>query len=297
MITQSGTDEGSWVSPGYRSARTRYMWTLGLLIVALLAALSSLAFVLEGFRIEALVESRTITNAKIDAYVATGISNDRLGLLTYIATALAFLAWLSRSVENVPPLGGGTPKDSPRASIYWWFIPIAWFFKPYQIVSRLYRSFAESRGQGASSIVLVWWLCFVGQAVIFRAALAIPQTNLDAVKTSLYIELVSAVANVAAAILAIVVVRRIQHRANQRTGELGLGPRVLGPVWPVGTRVETGPGEAIPGGPKPLNTSASEGEDPDHLSHRAQVAFCPRCGAARLSQARYCGTCGNDLDA
>lgn len=297
MVTHSGSTDGTWVSPGYRSARTRYLWTLGLLGVTTLAALSSLAYAVEGFRIEALAEARTITNAEIDAYLATGTSNDSFGLLTFIAAGVAFLAWLSRSVENVPPLCGGTRKESPRAAIYWWFIPIAWFFKPYQIVSNLYRAFGQPIGHGASWIVLAWWLCFVGQAVLFRAALAIPQTDLDSVKTSLYIELVSAVANVAAAILAIVVVRRIQHGAARRAGELGLGPRVLGPVWPVGARVESGRGEALPSGPRLLTTSLSGGEDADHPGQRAQVAFCPKCGAARLSGARYCGACGNDLDA
>lgn len=208
-----------------------------------------------------------------------------------MATATAFLAWLSRSVENAPPLGAGTPKDSPRAAIGWWFVPIASLVKPYQIVADLYRRMAApGSAQTASvTIVAVWWLCFIGQGFLARVAQVLPMTSLDTIRTGLSILLISSVIDLVAAGLAIVIVRRIQQGADVRAGKLGLGPRVVGPTWPmVAFANTTGVTDA---GPTPSSTGTGS-----VIANGATVAFCPTCGTARLPGARYCASCGRDLD-
>src|SRR5207302_6246087 len=59
-----------------------------------------------------------------------------------LLSAISYFAWVSRTVDNVPVLGGGRPSVTPRWSIGWWFVPIANLVKPFQIVRELHDRLA-----------------------------------------------------------------------------------------------------------------------------------------------------------
>jgi hypothetical protein len=265
--------------------------------VAAFGAVATIGYVAQGFSIVDQAELGQLSSVEADAYDRSGQSIAGFTVIVLIATAVAFLAWLSRSVENAPPLGGGIPKDSPRASIGWWFVPIISLFKPYQIVADLYRRMVASGPAQAVSvtIIVVWWVCFIGQGLIARLADLTPLTTLESIRTSLSILLVSAVGDLAAAILAIMVVRRIQLGADRRAGELGLAPRVVGPTWP--SQAASASSGAI--GPTARTEVQTDGRSVSAAGDGTSVPVtsCPTCGARRLAGASFCGSCGQDLGA
>lgn len=133
-----------------------------------------------------------------------------------VATAIAFLASLSRSVENVPGLGGGTPVATPRRSIGWWFIPFANLFKPFQVVGDLYRRMALVERVG-TAIVTAWWLLWILSNMSSRIATGLGRSrDIDGLRSSLQFVMIGDALSAAAAVLAVVIVRRIQGWADRR---------------------------------------------------------------------------------
>jgi len=138
-------------------------------------------------------------------------------------TAIAYLAWLSRTVDNAPTLGGGTPPLTPRWAIGWWFVPFANLVKPYQIVRDLHDRMAINRSSGGGWIVLAWWLLWIFGNVIWTVAARLPEpTDLDALAALFRIRGIGDTLIFLAAVLAIIVVLRIQWRADQRAETLGV---------------------------------------------------------------------------
>jgi hypothetical protein len=163
-------------------------------------------------------EAGLLTVAEGEAFDNAFASMGAIQTVALIATAVAYLAWLHLSIENTPGLGGGVPSVTPRWSVIWWFIPFANLVKPYQVVADLYRRMAPRLDIGVG-LVLVWWLFWVVSNLVsnlggitYGRAETIAALR-EAFEFYSYADLGDAVA----AVLAIAVVLRIQHWADQRS--------------------------------------------------------------------------------
>jgi Domain of unknown function (DUF4328) len=135
-----------------------------------------------------------------------------------LLTAISYFAWLSRTVDNVPVLGGGRPSVTPRWSIGWWFVPFVNLVKPFQIVRELHDRLAIGAMSGGDWIVLAWWLTWLlGNLITIPARLAPEPSNLDALQRQFSIKGVGDGVTFLAVVLAIAVVLRIQWRAEARS--------------------------------------------------------------------------------
>jgi Domain of unknown function (DUF4328) len=215
-----------------------------------------------------------VSNAEFAAYLesATDIDNSYKGAA--LGLAIAFIAWLSRTVENVPPLGGGTPHDSPRWAIAWWFVPIAFLWKPYTIVSDAWRRLGTSVRRSGSTLVVIWWLGFVGSTILARyVAAASDLADVNELNTLFTIGLIGDLVATGSAVCGLLVVREIQSRASERAEAAGLdAPRG---VWPGGISARLTVGSPTP--------------PPAAGSH------CSGCGVRRTATGRFCASCGTDL--
>jgi hypothetical protein len=140
-------------------------------------------------------------------------------------TAVVFLPWLSRTVSNVPVLGGGTPSVTPLWAIGWWFIPIANLVKPYQIVRDLHdRMASPTSSAGGGWILMAWWICSVLGNAIFIGASQLPKSidNPDSLNAFYGSQQVGNALSFLGAVLAIIVVLRIQWRSEGRAESLGI---------------------------------------------------------------------------
>jgi hypothetical protein len=69
------------------------------------------------------------------AYGSAGVAT----VVAYFIGVIGFLLWLHRTVANAEALGRGVRNVSPGAAVLYWFIPILNLFRPYHVVTALYR--------------------------------------------------------------------------------------------------------------------------------------------------------------
>jgi Domain of unknown function (DUF4328) len=215
----------------YRSGATRAK--VAMLLLGAMAVLDSIGLVqdLLGLQLVDRIADGTITVEEADAYDQQVALHSLAWFAVYIPTVIAFLAWLSRAVANVPALGAGEPPSSPRASIGWWFVPIANLWKPYGIVKGVHeRLKAVAGGAGPMFPVLAWWLFWIAGSVVdnLAARLFLAGDDLATLRNGMTISAVGNALTIVAAILAILVVRAIQAREDQVAGRLGpVAPAVV----------------------------------------------------------------------
>lgn len=242
--------EGSWVSAGYRSARVRARWLQAFFVLMTLACFGLLLIAVQSFAVATRAVGGSLPTASdTAARAAVARSATSVFGLCILALIIAFFAWSSRTVDNVPALGGGTPKESPRSSVGWWFVPIVDFWKPYTIIREVWDRISVPSRPGGGLIVEAWWLTLIVGFLVDKVAAAL-ETNAPSWSTlqvARGIELVSVVSYLAAAVLGFMMIREIQARADFRANALGLDarPRTL-PFEPGATGVPTWPSVPTP---------------------------------------------------
>lgn len=92
----------------------------------------------------------------------------KTGYLTPVSSLLfaifwiSFLIWLYRSTANLKAKGFEGLRISPGWAVGWWFVPVAFFWKPYQALSQLDRaSHFTQKWQTASASGLVKFIWFI----------------------------------------------------------------------------------------------------------------------------------------
>src|SRR6186997_1685376 len=93
--------------PRYRPSDRRAKVAIVLVAIAVAAGIWEILAVAAGFGLLARLDS--VTDQEVDSFNSARTLASRASLLTYVASAIASFAWLSRVVDNVPALGGGQP--------------------------------------------------------------------------------------------------------------------------------------------------------------------------------------------
>ncbi len=209
---------------GYRSAALRSR-------VALVGIALPIAFLLyqaflsvQGYLLMGRIgEAGLIDEARaLDAAAATA---SQLNVVALIVGGITWFAWLTRSVDNAPAIGGGSPDIGPRGSVGWWFVPFANLVMPYRIVADLRRRMAISSADEDTRIVLAWWLTWIGSNAVtslFFASIVI-HTPEDARRY--YVgAFVLRLAGAAAGVLLLRIIWVIQRRAEARAAYVAANP-------------------------------------------------------------------------
>lgn len=209
-------------SRAYRSGHTRSRVITILLGLIAFIALFSVIQDGQGFGVIEDAKMGLLFPGEAAAY-DTGVAHlSTASLALSLVAAIAFLAWLSRTVDNAPVLRAGIPSVTPRWSIGWWFVPIANLVKPYQIVRDIHDRMGLSGLSRGDWIVLAWWITFlVGRAVVLFAQLISKPINpaapdIGAMTASFSARGFADSLTFVGAILAIAVVLRIQWRVEMR---------------------------------------------------------------------------------
>lgn len=222
-----------WRSPGYRSSWLRSQVVRVVLGVTVGVDALLLLLAIEGFDLVDRVVAGLAGTTEADAYDTLVALVSDLDTLLFVGTAVALLAWLSRVVENVPPLTGETPEHGPRGAIGWWFAPFASYVVPFLIVRdtmRRLRIGASTRGEWS---LLPWWLLFALASLSSYALLFIGQdlATLDDIRGLLTARALNSAAYAAAGVLLFLVISEVQRRSDGRARALGLGASGR-PEWP-----------------------------------------------------------------
>jgi hypothetical protein len=239
----------------YKSASTRARVVVILLAITALVLAWTALFHASGFDLIAQAEAGTLTDQEAADFDTATQALAGTFLIFFVATAIAYLAWLSRTVDNIPHLTGELPMVTPRWSIGWWFVPIANVFKPYQIVKDAATRLAPNPSSAEHGVILTWWLVWIASGLLGTIVSRLPEPEtLNDLTTWFAANLIADVVLVVAAILAIIVVRRVQSLANDRAAAVAT-------IGAAGTNLPP----------------------------------CPRCGVPRVAGSQFCTSCGLDF--
>ena len=201
----------------YRTAATRARLAVICLGITGFIAFVAMIHHLSGYGLISEAEQGVLTVAEGNDFDGASVAIALFTVLAYIPTGIAYLAWFSRTVDNIPSLGGGIPSVTPRWSIGWWFVPILSLVRPYQIARELHDRMATETKVGGVGLLRAWWITFVGADVLAVIVIAQPRAHtLVDLGNRFGLRAVSDAAFGVAAILAIMVLRRIQTRAEER---------------------------------------------------------------------------------
>lgn len=76
-----------------------------------------------------------------------------------LASAILVLVWIHRANYNARALGATGLKMTPGWAVGWYFVPIAWFWKPYQAMKEIWQASASPKHwwRQRGSMLLGWW--------------------------------------------------------------------------------------------------------------------------------------------
>lgn len=230
-----------WVQPErkqrrisrFRSGRRRVRIAAVLLAIAISAAIAQAVHYFDGLRFVERARGGYVT-------IGQGIEFDDvsrrlafIGIGLSVLTGIAFLAWLSRAVDNLGPLGlmDPDPPASPRAAIAWWFVPFANYVMPYLIVADLQRRLLRQTLE--RTLVLGWWIAWLGGTAVtlVEVSVAAETLDLDTVARLWSIEAFGEFLRAISGVLAIVVILAIEAGTDRRWAAL-TAPQPLPPSGP-----------------------------------------------------------------
>ena len=146
----TGEDAGS--RAGFRDPTMLTKWTRIFLYAGIAVALVSAWEVIGGLQAgggEGSREGRTPGEITwIFAEIAIGLT-----------TAILVLAWIFRANHNARQLGAADMHFTPGWAVGWHFVPIAWFWKPYQAMREIWRASVNPSDWRAVPVspLLPWW--------------------------------------------------------------------------------------------------------------------------------------------
>ena len=202
---------------GYRSPRLLARWTVALVAltgaVSVVAAFSDYA---EQNLYQRMIDERFVSLSEAQA------SDDRqaviavLQVAVLLAAAVLFILWLRRCYANLDSLGGRR-RYSLRWTVWGWFVPIMWFWRPKQVVNDLLISDARPR---AAALVNWWWASFlVSNGVSWVSSrMLLSGDTAKQLHDAALAGVVADVLDVGAAVLAVLMVRRLT--ADQESGQV-----------------------------------------------------------------------------
>lgn len=82
----------------------------------------------------------------------------------FVVTAILILMWIHRANFNARQLGATGMEFTPGWSIGWYFIPIAYLWKPYQAMKEILRASKNPvnwQDQSVSSVLPWWWFFWI----------------------------------------------------------------------------------------------------------------------------------------
>ncbi len=76
-----------------------------------------------------------------------------------LANAIFVLTWIHRANHNARHLGADGMRYTPGWAVGWYFVPIAWFWKPYQAMKEIWKASADPADWGRQTVspLLHWW--------------------------------------------------------------------------------------------------------------------------------------------
>lgn len=195
-------------------------------VIAVTSDLAELTLISRVTRGEVVSLAEANTNDKRQQ--AIGI----LQLALLIPTGTTYLLWIYRANENLQALGAKDIRFTPGWSVGNFLVPILNVIRPPQVVSEIWKASDPSDKSGmewktAPNLPMInwWWIAFIGSGFLGRWAgrIDFATATLQQFVNSSRLVALSDLVRVAAGILAILIIRDINHRQEEKAN-LNYGP-------------------------------------------------------------------------
>jgi len=176
----------------------------------------------------------SVTDEEIEA---NDLRNLVIGIVSVpisIIALILFFIWYHKVYRNLPSLGGKELKTSPKWSVIYFFIPILWFYKPYQTTKEIWKvsdptvtiSDINSRKQMKTpSLIKTWWAFWIISGIIgwfYLRSLqySISADTLEGIRAFDTIDLVTNVPIIISDLLTFFLVKEITSRQEKKNREM-----------------------------------------------------------------------------
>jgi hypothetical protein len=215
-------------------------------VLALIAVIASDVIAIGSDWLEIDVLNRVINGE--DVPVADIESNDNRQVLvsfvvgaTLVTAIVFFIRWFHAAYKNLVPLGQPNLRFKPGWAIGAWFVPILNLWRPKQIANDIWRGSepnapafqGDAWKTAAIPVVLTaWWVLWIAATYVGNLAARAwwgNETPAD-LRTADLLDIAALVLDMAAAVLAILVVRRMTDRQaahTQRVSLAGTAPATI----------------------------------------------------------------------
>lgn len=213
------TTSGS--NPGYASVHRRAKWVIGLFVVLIVGSLLAAAISLWTINLG----SRCLAGAACTLAEAQALEMSELvlGIVQFVvllATSIMFLVWLHGAYKYTSTFASTPLQYTPGWAVGWWFVPILWLWKPYQVMRELWvvsmpsaDSTNPAQPPKSAGVLVWWWVAYLTMNVVsiietryYNAA-----STVNAIINASWISIGSIGVTIVAALLAIYVVRTIDR--------------------------------------------------------------------------------------
>jgi len=228
----------------FRPTRTLARW-----IVALLGVVIAFAVLAVAFRIHHLSLINRVRHGELVSEAQGRASANRVNTMAvlvavgYVTTGVVWLVWHFRAQRNVSALGATNLKYRPGWAVGWWLIPMANVAMPYLTMRELYKASAPDAGAvdwaaaRTPALLPLWWGCVVGRLVLASIGATVAagkRSGLSALaafaaRDGLYIA--GDTLLIVGGLLAIVLVRTIQRRLDEKQAKMHSIPAPAGASW------------------------------------------------------------------
>ena len=155
-----------------------------------------------------------------------------IALLLFLVTLISvffYLKWVYRANCNVRELGAKGMNFTPGWSIAWYFVPLAWWWKPYQAMKELWKtSHAPDnwREVTTGSLLPMWWFFYLASTILSGIYGRIPDQEIDDILNGLITYLASDLVSIPLVLITLALVDGIykaqwKHHRLQHSHEAG----------------------------------------------------------------------------
>ena len=204
---------------GIEVAAQRARWTRGLMVALAVVSIACIAVDLSqleylgraqaGQAVEAAEGQEIDANQLVVNWTLIGLS---------MVAGITWLMWVHRATANLRLAGSGASRFTPGWAVGWYFVPILNLFRVWQVMQDLAGRSAEGNDRpvgprSESGLVGAWWAMFVFSRCIGRYVdhAIVKAETLSEVSRATRLSVFSDVLGVVSAVLAWVVVRRIDR--------------------------------------------------------------------------------------
>lgn len=138
---------------GFRNLTLHTRWLIGLLIANM--SLEFLSACSSWLQLQVLTTVGAAQEMVDTATLLLGLVA-LLFLVAQIATLVVFAVWIVRAHRNLPDLGAEDLDVTPGWALGWFFVPIAFYWKPYQAMRTLLQASRDARRWKLEDVP--WWL-------------------------------------------------------------------------------------------------------------------------------------------